>query len=156
MEFLVSVPPLAWCVKATLLNIAHVATTVVGFPPIVCSPAWPLPILLAVVLLSLSFHCCRGCRGTGTLPRTSHRPPPSRPIIVHDWTPAQIPAEASTCTTPGPCVGCRLQGWPYRCPTTVPFERSPPYAFPQWFSFTFGVSGIRGGGVGLQLCVLML
>jgi hypothetical protein len=30
--------------------------------------------------------------------------------------------------TPGPHAGCRLQGRPYRCPTTVLFKRLPPSA----------------------------
>jgi hypothetical protein len=33
-------------------------------------------------------------------------PFPSRPLIVHNQTPVQIPVEALTCTTPGPHAGC--------------------------------------------------
>jgi hypothetical protein len=47
--------------------------------------------------------------------------------------PVQISAEALTCTTPGPCAGCQLQGWLYCHPTTVPFKQLPPLAS-SWLS----------------------
>ena len=99
----------------------NVVTVVVGFPPHPplshVTPSHPLRCRI----------CCRsGHHQTGTPHSTSYSPPPppspSSPLIVRDQMPAQIPAKALTCTTPGLRAGCRSRGRAYCCPNVGPVQ----------------------------------
>jgi hypothetical protein len=138
-----------------------VATVVVRFSPIVRSPARPLPILRAIVFVIVIVFIVVVVIIKKALPIIFPPPPsPSCPVIIRDRMPARIPAEASTCMTPGPRTGCRSQGRPYCRPTMIPFKQSPPSALPLppvsssslrvWVE---GGSGMWEGGICVVCCM---
>jgi hypothetical protein len=107
-----------------------VAAIVDGFLLSSAHPCDPFPSPALSYLSTSSYSSSLLLSSNRNSPLYSPPPPPSpsRPVIVCKRTPARIPAEALTCTTPGPRAGCRSRGWPYRRPTTVLFELLPPSA----------------------------
>ncbi len=133
-----------------------VPTVIVGFPPSSTPPCNPFPSssssysLLSLYSSSSQSSWNRHSPSYSPLPPplplpSHHRPRlnasanPSRSLDMYDpWSARRMPIARSAVSSP--------DDGPVRTITSL--RISPG------FSFTFGVSGIRGGGVGLRLCVV--
>jgi hypothetical protein len=131
----------------------NVATVIVGFPPVVRSPAQPLPILLVVIFVVVVALIVLAVVVEQALPLvfptspllplplpSRHRPRsnasanPSGSLDMYDpWSARRMPIARSAVLLPddGP----------------IPLKRSPPSAFPQLFALIFDVGGIGGAGL---------
>jgi hypothetical protein len=92
-----------------------VATTVVGFPPIVHSPVHPSHPPRHCIHCCCHIHCHHGCPQTGTPHRIPHGPPPLPPCHCPRSNASANPRRSLNMYNPGPCAGCRSRGQPYCC-----------------------------------------